>query len=150
MILKILSISDVITNSSSEVFIMNKEDADYYRKFDNGCISIEPINYTWITESDEYESIIELCDLDKSEVFTFVENQDGKHHWYDDQYKGKWGSWDDPSREDWEAFCDLHKEAIMNLVNRDLYFVEIEDHFEDAWSVIECAQDDAIWYENRH
>ena len=148
--LKVLSISDVITNSSSEVFIMKKEDAEYYRRFENECISIEPISYNWILTGDEYEAIIDLCNLDKSEVHTFVENPTGEHIWYDELYNGKWGSWYDPSKEDWEAFCERHKEEIMELVNQDLYFVDIEDHFEDAWEIIESAEDDAIWYENRH
>ena len=148
--LKILSISDVITNSSSEVFIMNKDDVDYYRSFDNGCISIEPISYTWILKSGEYDAIIDLCNFDKSEVYTFEENPTEEHNWYDDQYNGKWGSWYKPSREDWEDFCARHKEDIMKVVNQDLYFVDIEDHFEDAYDVIESARDDAIWYENRH
>lgn len=149
--LKILSISDVITNSSSEVFIMNKDDADYYRSFENGCISIEPISYSWILRNNyEYEATLDLCNLDKSEVCTFIENPTEEHNWWDDNYNGKWGYWCPPKKEDWEAFCERHKEDIMKVVNQDLYFVEIEDHFEGARDVTESAQDNAIWYENRH
>ena len=36
----IQSFSDIITNSSSEVFLMNKENADYFDSMNNGCISI--------------------------------------------------------------------------------------------------------------
>ena len=126
---------------------MNKENAEYYRNFDNRCISIEPISYSWIIASWEYEAILDLCNLDKSELYTFVENPTEEHNWYDKQYNGKWGS---PSAEDWEAFCERHKEEIMKLVNQDLYFVDIEDHFEDAEEVLENARDDAMWYENRH
>ena len=40
----IQSFSDIITNSSSEVFLMDKEDADYFDSMNNGCIDVIPIN----------------------------------------------------------------------------------------------------------
>lgn len=43
-ITKIQSVSDIITNSSFEVFVMSAEDANYYDELDtNGCVSIERI-----------------------------------------------------------------------------------------------------------
>lgn len=153
MITKILSISDVITNSSSEVFVMPKSDAAYYNNLEDtdGCIYIEAIDWNWIVNSHEYEPIIYLCNLDKSEVFTFIENQTAKREWWwDEEYNGKYGHWVEPNQEDWKVFCELHKDAIMDLVNKNLYFVSIEDHFEDAYDVIENARDDAMWSENRH
>ena len=49
----IKSISDVITNSSSEVFVLNKEDARYFaiRSFDEDtcdCISVTKMDYGWL------------------------------------------------------------------------------------------------------
>lgn len=152
MITKILSISDVITNSSSEVFVMTEGNAKYYDNLENtdGCISIEPIDFDWILHGWEHELVIDMCELDKSEVFTFVENQTDKDHWWDDFYNGKRGHWTEPSREDWETFCELHKDEIMKLVDKNLYFVDIEDHFADACDVTENARGDALWTDYRH
>lgn len=46
----IQSISDVITNSSSEVFLMRKSDAEYYEGLENteGCVNIQEITWDWI------------------------------------------------------------------------------------------------------
>ena len=46
----IKSFSDVITNSSSEVFVMEKSNAEYYDNLkDTGdCINIEEINWDWV------------------------------------------------------------------------------------------------------
>jgi hypothetical protein len=44
---------------------------------------------------------------------------------------------------------ELHKEQIEETF-RDLYWVEIEDHFEGAYEVTENAYDDAIWSDGRH
>lgn len=152
MITKILSISDVITNSSSEVFVMTEDDAKYYDNLENteGCISIEPISFDWILRGWECELVIDMCGLDKSEVFTFVENQTDKEYWWDDLYNGKRGHWTEPSQEDWKTFCELHKDEIMKLVDRNLYFVDIEDHFEDACDVTDSARGDALWTDYRH
>lgn len=78
--MKIIGYSDIITNSSSEVFVMEKEYAEYYNNLENtdGCIDIELIDLDWILNGWEQEAIIDLCDLDKSEVFTFVKEDSGK------------------------------------------------------------------------
>lgn len=149
--MKILSISDVITNSSSEVFVMRKDDAEYYYNLENngGCVDIEKIDYDWILDSWEHDLVIYMCGLDKSEVSTFVEDDDVP--WYIAEYhNNKKGYWEDITQEDWKAFCELHKDKIMELVNEDLYFVDIEDHFDDAFDVIESARDDSLWSDNRH
>lgn len=152
MITKILSISDVITNSSSEVFVMSESNAAYYDNLENtdGCIYIEAIDWNWIVNGYEHELVIDLCNLDKSEVYTFVENQTSEHDWWDKEYNGKYGYWKEPDQVDWKVFCELHKDAIMDLVNKNLYFVSIEDHFEDAYDVTEDARDDALWTDYRH
>jgi hypothetical protein len=42
-----------------------------------------------------------------------------------------------------------HKEQIEEVF-QDLYWVDIEDHFEDAYEVTEEARCGAKWYESRH
>lgn len=49
LLTKIQSISDIITNSSSETFLMHQEDAEYYDSIpSNGCISIDAVGEGWI------------------------------------------------------------------------------------------------------
>ena len=152
MITKILSVSDVITNSSSEVFVMAEGTAKYYDTLEgtDDCIYIEAIDWDWIVNGWEYDLVIDMCNLDRSEVFTFQENQTNKRNRWDEEYKGKYGHWQEPEKEDWKTFCELHKDTIMELVNRNLYFVSIEDHFEGAYDVTEDARDDALWTDYRH
>lgn len=150
--MKIINWSDVITNSSSEVFVMTEYDAEYYNNLENteGCVNVYLMDLDWILEGWEPEAIINICNLDKSEVFTFVENPTDKNYWWEDIYKGKKGYWENPTPEDWKTFCELHKDAINDLINKRLYFVDIEDHFENAYSVIESARECALWRDNRH
>ena len=57
----IKNISDVITNSSSEVFVMNKEDACEVALFDKDnetydCISIHKIDENWVRTQGSWET----------------------------------------------------------------------------------------------
>jgi hypothetical protein len=43
----------------------------------------------------------------------------------------------------------MHEDLIKEKF-KDLYWVDIEDHFEDAWDVTQDAINDSIWYDSRH
>lgn len=139
MIVKIQSYTDVITNSSSTVFVMNESDANYYLDLETyDSVSIQYISYDWILGEGRYEAEM-ICDLlneDISNISTCVD-----HKWY--------SYWETPDEDVWKAFCESHEEQIKEVF-KDLYWVDIEDHFEDAGTVIESAMDDSLWYENRH
>lgn len=131
MITKILSISDVITNSSSEVFVMSTHNAMYYKNLEgtNGCVRVEPIDWDWVIRNEECDAVCDLCHLDVTEVLS----------------PGKWY----PDSDEWETFCNKHKKEIKdNIIG--LYWVDIEDHFEGAYDVTENARDDSMWGESRH
>ena len=139
MIVKIQSYTDVITNSSSTVFVMNESDANYYLDLEtDNSVSIQYISYDWILDEGRYsaEMICDLLNEDISNISTFVD-----HKWY--------SYWKTPDENVWEAFCESHKEQIEEIF-KDLYWVDIEDHFEDADTVIESAIDNSLWYEHRH
>lgn len=141
-ITKIQSVSDIITNSSSEVFVMAKQDAEYYEDLENtnGCVCITPITLDWILSWDgreEWEMICSICELDRTEV-------QGEYH------KGEWYSYyEGPDEETWETFVNLHKDVIEERM-KDLYWVDIEDHFADCQEVNESARGDALWTDYRH
>lgn len=137
MITKIQSFSDVITNSSSSVFVMNAIDANHYGDLPHteGYIDVEPITMDWLHDhSYEFEMVCDMLKVNPETITT----KDPTYH-----------CWDDPDPETWDAFLESHKEQIKEVF-RDLYWVEIEDHFEGAYEVTEDAYDDAIWYDGRH
>ena len=141
MITKIQSFTDVITNSSSTVFVMHESDAKYYDRLDNtdGCIYIMPITLDWMLDNiDEFEMVLDLLNIPCSEITTY--------HKFNAYYGGYWKT---PDESVWESFLESHKEQIEETF-RDLYWVDIEDHFEDAYEITEEARSDAKWYESRH
>lgn len=112
-IVKIKSITDVITNSSSEVYIMNEADAFYLNGIPGtcGCISIEKIDWDWLKQNSwEYDNICDICDLDYSEL-------EKENSWY-------------PENNTWEHFIEKHKDVFEEkLIKPNYYWVDIEDHF---------------------
>lgn len=141
-ITKIQSFSDIITNSSSEVFLMNKTNAKYYYNLENtnGCISIEEITWDWLeNHSWEWEMICEYLDIDKNIIGEYHESQ---------IWKG-YGYWSGPEEENWLTFLNIYKDKIEEKII-GLYFVDIEDHFENAYEVTEEARDDSYWSDSRH
>lgn len=139
MITKIQSFTDVITNSSSTVFVMSKCDAEYYDNLPNtdGCIDIYPITKGWLYHHpDEIEMVCDILGIDISTITT-------------QNYNSWWSWWEPLEQSEWEKFLDSHEELIEEKFS-DLYWVDIEDHFEDAYAVTESAYDDAKWYESRH
>ena len=62
MITKIQSFSDVITNSSSSVFVMNETDANYYGDLAHteGCIDVERITMDWLYDEESFSKNIIL------------------------------------------------------------------------------------------
>lgn len=138
LITEIQSFSDVITNSSSTVFLMYEGDAKYWEKEtpDDMC-DIAEITYQWLLDNHwEWELIFDFLDLDKNLISY---EREGYYRNY----------WEDPDPETWQMWVDdnieLLKEKIIGL-----YYVEIEDHFEDAYEWIESASDDALISDYRH
>ena len=133
MITKIQSFSDVITNSSSSVFVMNATDANHYGDLPHtgGCIDVERITMDWLYDHRyEFEMVCDMLKVNPETITTKVP---------------KYDCWDDPDPETWYAFLESHKEQIKEVF-RDLYWVEIEG----AYEVTEDAYDDAIWSDGRH
>ncbi len=136
-ITKIQSYTDVITNSSSTVFIMTEANAKFYEEdVPNDCCLTELIDKQWLMDHVwEWQLVFDFLDIDKTIISTLIEN--------------KWGSyWDNVSEEDWHAWLELNEETIKPILG--LYWVDIEDHFEDAYDYTESARDDALFSDYRH
>lgn len=143
LITKIQSVSDVITNSSSEVFLMNEASAEYYYHLEDtqGCVSIQKITWDWLQNNGswEWEMVCEYLDIDKNVIGEYHESQ---------TWRG-YGYWDGPEEEDWLTFLDIYKDKIEEKLI-GLYFVDIEDHFPNAHEVSDNARDDSYWSDYRH
>ena len=138
-ITKLQSYTDVITNSSSTVFIMYENDAKFYEKdTPEGCCRIERIDYQWLLNNRwEWALIFDFLDINKN---TISKEEEG---YYCSFY------WSDPDEDLWKLWIDdnlsLLKEKLFGL-----YYVDIEDHFEDAYEYIESASNKALQTEWRH
>lgn len=123
---KIQSVSDIITNSSSETFIMTKDDAEYYNNLDTGgCVSIYELTKENI-ENNFYDVEL-ICDY-------LNLNLDGADLWNSDDCK---------------ASLELYVYPNLDKLE-GLYVVNIEDHFADAYDVLCDARSDALAQEYRH
>ena len=125
--MKILSVSDVITNSSSEVFVL--EDVSDFEDVSN-CISINEITYGFIINAFEEEMVFDLLGYDM------------------DDYFGSNCSWEDKEKL-FKIFCEEHsKEIEEKIIGK--YFVDIEDHFPDWEEYTDLAREQCIWQDYRH
>jgi hypothetical protein len=103
----------------------------------DGCVSVEKIDIEWLLRNpEEVEMVCELLNVNPRDVTV---KESFNHYEY----------WITPDRESWEAFLEMHKEQIEKTF-KDLYWVDIEDHFEDAWEVTEQAVNDSVWHDYRH
>ena len=96
----IQSFSDLITNSSSEVFLMHPDYVDNYRNISDECIDICAIgDLDWIKSHSEYDEL-------------FCNYLSIKYNWRTD---------------DWDEIVDNNSEEFNTL--KGLYIVEREDPF---------------------
>lgn len=126
-ITKIQSISDIITNSSSETFLMHQIDADYYDNLPDtdGCITVTRVTEEYIRDN--------WWDITLIQDYLGLEELDG-------------------IRMDEDFYNDYINEFIIPRMDelKDLYIVDIEDHFKNAGDVLDEARSDALASENRH
>lgn len=144
LITSIQSFTDVITNSSSSVFIMHESDVVHYEgNVPEDCITIQEITLDWIKEHHwEWELILQACNIDFNEISCKCTRTYGPRNEYSYEY------WRDPDDEEWRYWVNKNFSKFSSICGK--YFVEIEDHFENAWEITENAYDDAIASESRH
>lgn len=144
LITNIQSFTDVITNSSSSVFIMHESDANYYEStVPDDCVTINEITLGWIKEHYwDWELILQACNID----FVEVSCKETYTYGFNEEYSNTY--WKTPNKKDWKHWVDINQSRLEPVLSK--YFVEIEDHFENAYDVTENAYDDAIISESRH
>lgn len=139
-IIKIQSVSDIITNSSSEVFIMENSLARSLESdYNNECISVDEITYdTLLQNTWDYE------------IYTTLLVKLGIVSWDECDYGNKWQTY----TEDKEKFHNIvvsHEAEIKKALTENEYaLVDIEDHFTDWEDASDDAHSYCITYESRH
>jgi hypothetical protein len=139
-LVKIQSISDIITNSSSEVFIMEHSLArSLEHDYNTYCISVEEITYDTLLERLwNYEIYTEM--LVKLGIVTYAECK----------YGGNWQA-DASNREIFHNILLSHEAEIRKALTDNQYaWVDIEDHFTEWENASDDAHDYCITSESRH
>jgi len=172
------SISDVITNSSSELFIVSKEDmlhyVDVYDEKLDCCFSVKKLTIeylkmhpymSWDVKScgdTHWHYVLKLLKISEEQAakeglkIKKIEDAYGPYwrtYEYDDDI------WNDEKKrkekvkeffESWCKFCYKHQEEIKEKVLGN-YVMDVEDHFE-RWSDFreEIANKGYLYHESHH
>jgi hypothetical protein len=139
-IVKIQSISDIITNSSSEVFIMEHSLArSLENDYNTDCISVDDITYEKMLEDNwNYEIYTEM--LVKLGIVTWAEcNYNSSSRAYTE------------NRKIFQDVLKANEEKIRKaLTDNEYAWVDIEDHFTEWENASDDAHDYCITSESRH
>ncbi|WQJ53660.1 MAG: hypothetical protein [Wendovervirus sonii] len=132
--MKIQSVSDIITNSSSEVFIMPTTDA---KKIDSTyatwCINYELIGPDYM-ENEQWK-IPDICEALKINIY----QRFGKEFY-------------ELTDEEVKNFIEEIKPKFLEVFgeNCEYSYIDIEDHFEKYEDAYEDAHSVCIWSDWRH
>lgn len=119
---KIKSITDVVTNSSSEVFILQK-DAAYSLKRDYPFIDISEMTLDSIKWNSWFSDLYSRAAKTIDESVPYVD--------------------ENTNTDEWEKFIKEHRAAFETLVKEYLE-VEIEDHYEEWEDATDEARSDSV------
>ena len=126
---KIKSITDVITNSSSETFLMSHAMEGYE------SVSNEEITWDKIYDmANWWEEIVDYLKLDKNLLTRYPVSYDDDAYYYDENKRKYCGY---PSSEDWKIFVDIYKKEFETLIG--MYIVDISDHYADFEDAVDEA-----------
>ena len=140
-IVKIQSISDIITNSSSEVFIMEMSLArGIENDYNTECIRVDEITYEKLLE-DNWNYEIYSAFLDRIGIIKISECN------YDDS---DWRAYKE-NRKIFQEVVKANEEKIRKALTENQYaWIDIEDHFTDWEYASDEAHDYCIASESRH
>lgn len=128
LITKVQSVSDIITNSSSEVFVTTE---NLMGKFsdegvDSGCIYVTPIDAQWLLDNAAYEQELVCYVLGLRDCANY-----------------RWDAWD--------TYVQDNIDELSKKLD-GYYFVEIEDHY--GWDAFDLdrnlARYNSVYYDSRH
>lgn len=126
LITKIQTVSDIITNSSSEVFVTNYDPTGIISEDSDGCLTVEPITREWLQDNWYYESEA-ICVIPGLEEYVSMSN---------DERSG---------------LEDILLDKMAELA-KGYYFIDLEDHYkwESYESDVDLLKEDCFYHEYRH
>lgn len=125
---KIRSITDVVTNSSSEVFILQKDDA-YSLGRDYPFVDVYGMTLDSIKRNPWFSDLYSWAAKTIDESIPYVdENMD---------------------TDEWKKLVEEHKEAFETLAS-EYMVVDIEDHYEEWEDATDEARSESISSKNCH
>lgn len=136
-IIKIQSVSDIITNSSSEVFIMEHSLAKSIENdYNTECITVNEITYDMLLQNTwDYE------------IYTTLLVKLGIISWDECNYCGGYTE----NKEKFHNIVVSHEAEIKKALTENEYaLIDIEDHFADWEDASDDAHSYCITYESRH
>lgn len=128
LITKVQSVSDIITNSSSEVFVTTE---NLIGKFsdegvDSGCICVTPIDAQWLLDNAVCEQELVCHVLGLRDCTNY-----------------RWDAWD--------TYVQDNIDELSKKLD-GYYFTEIEDHY--GWDAFDLdrnlARYNSVYYDSRH
>lgn len=125
MVVKIQSFSDVITNSSSEIFVTKGDPSNEFSDSSNGFILVVPITRNWL---DRYWD-------SQQELICGAVSGFSEYSYY---------SW-----KDWESLKDLLLDRATEALD-GYYYVDIEDHYAEYREDGDIARQYSIYEESLH
>lgn len=134
------NISDVITNSSSEVFVMKPMDAEYYRNIEgntNTHIWTTKITEDWLLNDARIECpelVYSILGIDEADVLNAFQDE----YYYTPKEN------DIPSEKLWLCFLDSYRKEISEKLLGN-YIVEIDDNFDGFLNLYKQAAKDSIY-----
>lgn len=138
--MRVKSYSNVITNSSSEVFLVKKETKNYLeKKYFTGIDAIDTVHYSptfltwkWIKNNGrrEWMMVMDVLGLPYTEVST---------------------SGEEPSHDRWADFMERYRYDIQRKL-MGTWWVDIDDHFSNFGEIREKLVENhkCLWHESRH
>lgn len=128
-VIALQSVSDIITNSSSEVFVVKDE-------YDGQ----ELIDWDWIKRNEELEMIIYLAQLPEDDPLISKVLSNSRYGLLL------------PTEEDYIAILDKFKEEIQErIVDKKYWWADVEDYY-DEYGEHHGGRDylDYVWADYRH
>lgn len=165
--IKFQSFSDVITNSSSTVFLVDRNTSEELNKMvPEDCIHSDEL--TWDELCPEMFNIIDMSTLTTDQVaeinsilynvsnnvnilFEILLQDTDKLVIKDQEWFESTNTYglDTQDVKKYYDFCQDNKELIEDKLIGKVY-VDIEDHFEDTEEVYDYARCNSIWWESQH
>lgn len=126
LITKIQTVSDIITNSSSEVFVTNYDPTNILSMDSYGCLTVIPITREWLQDNWDFENDVIRTIPGLREYLSIPDDE-------------------------WNRLKDSLLDKVVELAE-GYYFIDLEDHYN--WETYKAdadkLKDGCFYHDYRH